>query len=296
MGVNPIPNQFTMPETKEITLGSLKFDCRITGDENDELIILLHGFPETSIIWRPLLQDLAPLGFYCVAPNMRGYSKNACPKGKKQYSIEKLSKDVLDLALSLGKTKFHLIAHDWGAVIGWYLVYHHSSTILSYTALSVPHLKGFFKALETDADQQERSKYIKMLNIPFVAEYTIRKNDFKLFRKLWKQCSEDELQDYLATFREKKVLTAALNYYRANFGKSRTEDIGEIEVPTLFVWGNKDMAIGAKGVSLGHQYIKGPYTFLELDAGHWVMQTVYDQMKPAIIKHLSTHKTIPKNI
>ncbi len=92
-----------MPETKEITLGSLKFDCRIAGDENDELLILLHGFPETSIIWRPLLEDLAPKGFYCVAPNMRGYSKNACPKGKKQYSIEKLGQDVLDLALSLGK-------------------------------------------------------------------------------------------------------------------------------------------------------------------------------------------------
>jgi len=285
-----------MPGTKEITLRSLQFDCRIAGNESDELLILLHGFPETSIMWRPLMEDLAPMGFYCVAPNMRGYSKNACPKGKKHYSIEKLSQDVLDLAHSLGKTIFHVIAHDWGSVIGWYLAYHHSSNILSYTALSVPHLKGFFEALQNDADQQERSKYIKMLVIPFVAEYSIRKNDFKLFRKLWKHSSEEELQDYLTTFREKKVLTAALNYYRANFGKSRTEDIGDIEVPTLFIWGNKDMAIGAKGVTLGHQHMKGPYTFLELEAGHWLMQTVYGQMKPSILKHLAAYKSISKNI
>jgi len=282
--------------TKKINLGSLQFDCRIAGNENDELVILLHGFPETSIMWHTLMEELAPKRFYCVAPNMRGYSKNACPKGKKQYTIEKLSQDVLDLAQALGKTRFHLIAHDWGAVIGWYLAYHHPSNILSYTALSVPHLKGFFEALNTDPDQQERSKYIQLLVIPFVAEYTIRKNDFKLFRKYWQHSSEEELEDYLATFREKKVLTAALNYYRANFGKAPTEDIGEIKVPTLFIWGNKDMAIGAKGVALGHQHIKGPYTFLELEAGHWLMQTVYDKMKPAIFSHLAAHKSTSKNI
>jgi pimeloyl-ACP methyl ester carboxylesterase len=283
-----------MTESKEITLGTLRFDCRVAGSETDELVLLLHGFPETSIMWLPLLKDLASKGFYCLAPNMRGYSKNACPKRKKEYSIDKLGKDVLAMAKALGKETFHLIAHDWGAVIGWYLAATQPKAVVSYTALSVPHLKGFFNALEMDADQQERSKYIKMLVVPFVAEYTIRKNDFKLFRKLWKHSNEEELEDYLTTFREKKVLTAALNYYRANFGKSRTEDIEDIEVPTLFIWGNHDMAIGAKGVSLGHQYIKGPYTFLELDAGHWLMQTVYSQIKPAILNHLAAHKIILK--
>ncbi len=285
-----------MPGTKEITLGTLQFDCRLAGKATDELVVLLHGFPETSIMWRTLMDDLAPKGFYCVAPNMRGYSKNACPKGKNQYAIEYLNQDVLDLAKSLGKTKFHLIAHDWGAVIGWYLAFHHPEVLLSYTSLSVPHLKAFFEALKTDTDQQQRSKYIKMLVVPFLAEYSIRKNDFKLFRKLWKHSSDEELQDYLSTFREKKVLTAALNYYRANFGKSKTEEIGPVEMPTLFIWGNHDMAIGAKGVEDGHQYIQGPYTFLELEAGHWLIQTKYAEIKSAIFKHLEANTPSHKNI
>ncbi len=211
-----------------INLGALQFDCRVAGNEKDELVILLHGFPETSIMWTALMADLIPKGFFCLAPNMRGYSKNACPKGKKHYTIEKLGQDILDLATAIGKDKFHLIAHDWGAVIGWYLAYHFPTKILSYTALSVPHLKGFFQALQTDPDQQQRSNYIKLLVIPFIAEYKIRKNDFKLFRKLWKHSREVELEDYIKTFQEKKVLTAALNYYRANFGKTRTEDIGVV--------------------------------------------------------------------
>jgi len=280
-----------MTTTRKITIGTLEFDCRVSGSKTDELIILLHGFPETSIMWLPLLEDLASQGFYCVAPNMRGYSKNACPKGKKEYNIDKLSKDVLDLAQSLGEETFHLIAHDWGAVIGWYLAATQPTVLLSYTALSVPHLKSFFNALAVDKDQQERSKYIKMLAVPFVAEYTIRKDDFKLFRKLWKHSDPEELEDYLMVFREKKVLTAALNYYRANFGKVPIEDIGTIATPTLFIWGNHDMAIGSHGVENGHRYITGPYTFLELDAGHWLMQTHYADMKPAIIKHLKAYRS-----
>jgi pimeloyl-ACP methyl ester carboxylesterase len=273
-------------EHKEIALGKLRFDCLMAGNEKDDLVVLLHGFPETSFMWRSLMMDLSSTGYLCLAPNMRGYSHNACPNGKKNYRIEKLVQDVLDLASTLGKGKFHLIAHDWGAVIGWQLAYTSSDSLFSYTALSVPHLKGFYKALQTDKDQQHRSRYIKKLVVPFIAEYAIRKNDFEAFRKLWKSSTEEELNDYLSVFRKRKVLTAALNYYRANLGKSKTREIGEIRVPTLFIWGNKDMAIGPYGVAQGHQYCKGPYTFLELDAGHWLIQTKYPEIKEAVLKHL----------
>jgi pimeloyl-ACP methyl ester carboxylesterase len=275
-----------MINNKEIPIGDLRFDCRVSGDSKDKLVILLHGFPETSFMWRDTMKDLAAAGFYCLAPNMRGYSKNACPRGKNNYTLEKLSQDVIALAKAEGKKTFHLIAHDWGAVIGWYLAYHHSEIISSYTSLSVPHIKGYMKALKTDKDQQNRSKYIRLLIIPFLAEYTIRKNDFGLFRKFWKHSSEKEVADYLTVFREKRSLTASLNYYRANFGKRGMEYPGEIHVPTLFIWGNRDVAIGARGVSEGHQYCKGPYTYLELDAGHWLIQTKYPEIRPAILEHL----------
>ncbi|WP_165200638.1 alpha/beta fold hydrolase [Muriicola soli] len=279
-------NQAVKIHQKEIALGRLRFHCLVAGDEQDSLVVLLHGFPETSHMWRPLMKDLVSAGYYCLAPNMRGYSENACPKGKKNYRIELLVRDVLDLAAAVGKSKFHLIAHDWGAVIGWYLAYDHPEILVSYTSLSVPHLKGFYKAIGKDKDQQYRSRYIKKLLVPFIAEYAIRKNDFEAFRKLWKFSSKEELKNYLEVFRKRKILTAALNYYRANLGKSQRKEIGEIRVPVLFIWGNKDMAIGPYGVSEGHQYCKGGYKFLELNAGHWLIQTMYDDIKQAVLDHL----------
>lgn len=280
-----------MKNTKQIKIDTLEFDCRYAGNETDELVIFLHGFPETSFMWKKLLPEIAALGFYCIAPNMRGYSPNACPKGRKNYTIPKLSKDILDIAEACGSTQFHLVGHDWGAALGWNIAYQNKDKILSWSALSVPHTQAFMEALKGNRDQRKKSRYIQMFQLPLIPEIAIRKKDFDIFRKLWQHSSDEEVQDYLSVFRRKESLTAALHYYRANIGMLVKTEIGDIEVPTLFIWGKNDEAIGAFSVEKGHQYIKGDYTFLESDGGHWLIQTKYDEVKTAIIEQLTKYKT-----
>lgn len=50
----------------QLTFGNLTFDLRTAGDKNNELVIMLHGFPETNHMWVPLMEDLVKKGFYCV--------------------------------------------------------------------------------------------------------------------------------------------------------------------------------------------------------------------------------------
>ena len=281
-----------MTGIRKIKIDKLEFDCRVAGNEHDELVILLHGFPETSFMWKNVMPEIASLGFYCIAPNMRGYSKNACPKGKSHYTINKIGQDILNIANSLGKDKFHLIGHDWGAAIGWYIAYNNQDRILSWSALSVPHNSAFGKAIKLDKDQKKRSRYIMWFLIPMLPEIMMRKNDFKGLRRLWKRSSAEEVEDYLSVFRRKQSLTGALNYYRANIGRSKNEPLGDIQVPTLFIWGKYDIAIGAFAAESNHNYMKGDYTFLELEGGHWLIQSNYAEVKTAIIKHLSRYKTV----
>lgn len=281
-----------MTETKKVNIDNFEFDCRVSGNEHDELVILLHGFPETSFMWNILMPEIASLGFYCIAPNMRGYSKNACPKGKSHYTINNISQDILNIANSLGKDKFHLIGHDWGAAIGWYIAYNNQDRILSWSAMSVPHNRAFGKAIKLDKDQKKRSRYIMWFLIPMLPEIMIRKNDFKSLRRLWKHSSTEEVEDYLSVFRRKESLTGALNYYRANIGRSNIEPLGDIKVPTLFIWGKNDIAIGAFAAESNHKYMKGDYTFLELEGGHWLIQTNYAEVKTSIMEHISKYKTV----
>ena len=274
---------------KNIQVGNLNFDCRIAGNVEDDLVILLHGFPESSFMWTNLMTDISVLGFYCIAPNMRGYSSGARPKGKKHYTIDKLSQDVLDIAKAVDKEQFHLFGHDWGAAIGWKTVYDNPKTILSWTALSVPHFMAFGEARFVDKDQKNKSRYIKTFQIPFLPEMKIRKNNFELFRKLWKHSSKEEVEDYLTIFRNRRSLTAALNYYRAN-AKPQGLVVGNIKTPTLFIWGKNDKYIGAYGVESGHKFLKGYYKFVKLDAGHWLIQTKYQEIRTEITEHLLKFK------
>ena len=283
-----------MQKTIEINIGKLKFECRTAGNKEDELVLFLHGFPETSYMWKQLMNDLSGFNFYCVAPNLRGFSQGACPGSKNQYRLEYLADDVVEIAKALGKSKYHLIGHDWGAGIGWKVVHDNRDSIISWTGISVPHLQAFGEAIIEDPEQHKMSSYIRSFQWPYLPELSIRKNDFKLFRKLWKNSAADEIEDYLKVFRNRKQLTATLNYYRSNYKllkkAIRHKIMGDIHVPTLFIWGNKDPAIGSYAVKHSHQHMKGDYTFIELDSGHWLIQTAYTELKEQIIKHLIKYK------
>ena len=279
-----------MIKSKKIKIDQLEFDCIVSGNESDELVILLHGFPESSYVFRNMIEDLASLGYYCIAPNMRGYSSNARPKGRKNYSIKYLVNDVLEIAKSANKKQFHLVGHDWGSAIGWQVVHDHPELITSWTGISVPHPQSFFEAILNDPDQKKRSKYINLFQLPFLPEYKMKSKDFKLLRKLWSKQSEDEIENYLSILKEPGALTAILNYYRAGYKtikRAGSEQVlGDINVPTLFIWGNKDIAVGPVSVEGSHKYMKGDYTFLELDGGHWLIQTHYLKVKEAIVGQL----------
>ncbi|MBT8297771.1 MAG: alpha/beta hydrolase [Maribacter sp.] len=289
-----------MSELIEVPVDNLIFDCRVAGNKSDELVIFLHGFPETSFMWSSLILDISKQGFYCLAPNLRGYSNKACPSGKKNYTLDKLAKDVMEIAKAMGRGQFHLVGHDWGAGIGWKVAHDYPDSILSFTGISVPHLQAFSESIIKNSEQKRMSRYIRLFQWPFFPEKMIRKNNFALFRKLWKNSSEAEIEDYLSVFRDKKKLTAALNYYRANFKPFKKaikkQILGEINVATLFIWGEKDKAIGSWAVENGHKFIKNDYVFLKLDAGHWLIQTKYQEIKLALSEHLLKYKYQKKPI
>ncbi len=283
-----------MQDTIQVKIDNLRFDCRTDGNKENELVILLHGFPETSYMWKKLMSSFSENGFFCVAPNLRGYSKCACPKGKKQYSLDKLAKDVINISKFLNKSKFHLVGHDWGAAIGWKVVHDYQDRVLSWTGISVPHLQAFGKAIVIDKEQSKMSQYIKNFQLPYLPEIQIRKGDFRLFKKLWKNSDSNEIDDYLQVFRNPKQLTASLNYYRSNYKllkkAAKNQILGDINVPTLFIWGNKDIAIGSYSVNESHQYMKNDYEFIELDSGHWLIQTNYPELQKAISSHILRNK------
>lgn len=274
-----------------VEANDMAFSVNVRGDKNHTPVILLHGFPESAVMWDTFMDELAAQGYYAIAPNQRGYSSGARPAEVDAYALDYLVSDILQIADSMGIKEFHLIGHDWGAAVGWMLSAEHSERILSYAAISVPHLDAFGKAYREDPDQYESSEYIRFFQKKILPEYVLAQNDYAELRAVWDKHESEEIEHYLRIFKQENALSTALNWYRANFPAFDVGlNLGDIEVPTTFIWGNQDQALKRSGVHGTHDLVSAEYEFIEMDTGHWIIQENYEELTPHLLNHLAKHR------
>src|SRR5205807_1844713 len=96
----------------------LTFDVSDTPGDGDP-IVLLHGYPENRESWSAVTPHLAAAGHRVLAPDQRGYSPAARPKGRRAYAMAELVADVVALVDAAGVDRFHLVGHDWGGAVAW---------------------------------------------------------------------------------------------------------------------------------------------------------------------------------
>ncbi len=264
------------------------FRARVRGLDNDgDGVILLHGWPQSSIAWESLSDAAASDGFRVAAVDQRGYSPGARPPDVLDYSIKYLVDDVLAIADALGFERFHLAGHDWGAAVGWGLVMTHPERVISWSALSIPHSVSFVEAVKKDPVQRRKSAYILFLRIRRLAEATLGWGRLSVFRRvMYRFMPVEHAAEYQKMFLEPGALAAILNWYRA-MGKgpslNATPGIG---LPVLFVWGNRDPAVSRAAVEGQARFMLGPYSYVELDAGHWLLEHREDEVITAVLEHL----------
>src|SRR5450432_4644805 len=243
----------------DVTAGGHTFRTRLAGPADGEVVILLHGYPECSWEWRHQLPALAAAGYRAVAPDQRGYSPGARPSGVDHYDQRSLVGDVLALADQFGADRFHLVGHDWGAIVAWHVAGWHPDRVRSLTIASVPHPAAFARALrDPSTDQAERSAYIQtfkehgedsVLGSPEQLENAFDASGL----------AGHDVEEHVRVLSDPGALEAATYWYRAfDF---LAGDLGSITVPTLFVWSTDDVALGPDGARWTAEHVRAPYRF-----------------------------------
>jgi pimeloyl-ACP methyl ester carboxylesterase len=102
------------------------------------LVLLCHGFPETSHAWRHQLAALAQAGFHAVAPDLRGYGLSDCPESIEQYTTLDVVGDLVALISVLGESEGVIVGNDWGATIAWQAAMLRPDRFRGVVALGVP--------------------------------------------------------------------------------------------------------------------------------------------------------------
>jgi pimeloyl-ACP methyl ester carboxylesterase len=276
----------TFDQLQPVDVGGLTFDVRTLGPDDGEPVVLLHGFPETSLSWSAVAPMLADAGFRVIAPDQRGYSPDARPTAVADYTMEHLVHDVLGLADALGLGTFHLVGHDWGAAVGWAVAAGHGDRLRTFTAVSVPHLAAYNTALRADADQQQRSSYIGLMRQDGKAEDVLAEGDGRRLRAMYDgKIPATHVDAYVDFFHDRDALTGALAWYRAM--TAALADLPSVSVPTTYVWSDGDWAIGRASAEACGDHLTGPFGFVELQGiSHWIPEEAPVALADAILTRM----------
>jgi len=200
---------------------------------------------------------------------MRGYNLSDKPEGVENYKVEILIEDIKGLSESLGLGDFYLAGHDWGGVVSWIFAEKYPELLKKLIILNAPHHKIFSQKLRTDKEQQKASFYIfefyKLNGEEFIIE-----NNYEWLRKsvFNENFSEFDKEKYLEAWSQPEAILGGVNYYRAN--KSFKDWSGKIDVPTLVLWGMKDLALKPQLLEGLSDYVKDLQIERHEKSSHWI--------------------------
>jgi pimeloyl-ACP methyl ester carboxylesterase len=174
--------------------------------------------------------------------------------------------DVIGLLDALKIDKVRLVGHDWGAALGWQACIAHPERFDRFVAVSVGHPTAYAKA---PLEQKLKGYYILVFQLVGVAERLLRAGNWKLLRVATRHCAE--IPEWIRHLSRRGRLTAALNYYRANFGLLLTRDPAPVRVPVLGIWSSADVALCEAQMTASQAYVEAPWRYERIDGtGHWI--------------------------
>jgi pimeloyl-ACP methyl ester carboxylesterase len=286
-----------------------------SGNGND-LVLLLHGFPEFWYSWRHQLSSLGK-HFHVVAPDMRGYNLSDKPSLVVEYSLNVLVEDVVGLIKHFAADKAAIVGHDWGAAVAWAVAQKYPDHVSKLAVMQVPPAAAW--RANITLKQLLRSWYMFFFQLPSVPEWAIRRKGFAAIERVFNETvarkgsfSAADIELYKEALRRPGALTAAVNYYRANVrrlmvqrDKTTSRDVaahplsgteaaetnnetdGRIRVPTLFIFGEQDFAILPRTVLGVGKYVNAAFREVRIaDSGHWVQNEAVSEVNAALLEFL----------
>jgi pimeloyl-ACP methyl ester carboxylesterase len=289
----------------------LTFDVTDRGPVEGEAVVLLHGWPQDQRAFDAVVPQLTAAGLRVLTVDQRGYSPAALPRGRGAYAVSELVADVAALLDSAQVGRAHLVGHDWGGTVAWAFAERHPARLRSLTVLATPHHRAMAQALR-GRDQRRRSWYMLAFQLPLLPELLLRS---RLRKVLVRSGLPAPLaQRYAARFRQPGMARGGLGWYRAlgalqarkawdrlrpresragwpagsTAGSAAAASVDTlIQVPTTYVWGSLDEALGREAAELTGQFVAADFRFVEVEAGHWLPELCPDVVAREVLRRVA---------
>jgi pimeloyl-ACP methyl ester carboxylesterase len=252
---------------------------REAGDPSRPAVVLLHGFPASSFMFRELIAALADR-YHVLAPDHLGFGRSASPPVDAfDYTFDRLTALTLALLDKIGVNRFALYMQDYGAPIGFRIASRHPDRVTAlisqnanaYVEGFTPFWDGLF-AYAADGVTNERAvreslepagtRWVYTHGVPAASLDRLSPDTWTLDQASLDRPGNREAQ--LALFRDYRnnidEYQAFHEYFRAH------------RPPTLVVWGEHDEIFGPDGALAFRRDLPDAEIHL-LDAGHYALET-----------------------
>ena len=294
-----------MEQTRVTLANGIELDVVDTGPRDGEVLVFLHGFPESHRTWRQQIAHFSDR-YRCIAPDQRGYRGSSKPAEVAAYTPDKLIGDVFQLADALGVEKFTVVGHDWGGAIAWGTAIGGQMTgrVTRAIIANAPHPLVFQRLLFTDRAQREASQYMREFRDPandaLVREHGLVGILLKAVR--WDRPSAmepEEREALLADWQDRDAAMAMLNWYRGSPVQVPPPDapykvpadytppaIPNLAIPTLVIWAMDDLALPAANIEGLEEFVDDLTIEKVHGCGHFVPWEAPDKVNAAMERFL----------
>jgi pimeloyl-ACP methyl ester carboxylesterase len=233
-------------------------------------VLFVHGFPDSSQLWRHQVPAFVDAGMRVIAPDLRGFGRSDRPEGIEDYAIARSFADMVALLDGLDIERAHVVGHDWGAGLAWTLAALAPERVERLVVMSVGH-PNVLRA--PSIEQRQKFWYQLLFQFTGVAEALLVRDDWRLFRD-WLSGAGD-LDRYIDDLSRPGALTAGLNWYRANSAPNleleRSRPFPAVAAPTLGLWSTGDSYVLEDSMVRSEDHVTGPWRYARIEgASHWM--------------------------
>lgn len=250
-------------------------------------VVLLHGYAETSHMWRPLMKQLA-VNHVVIAPDLRGAGGSSKPQGG--YDKKNMAQDIHALVQSLGYPKVKIVGHDIGLMVAYAYAAQYPEQVESVVLMDA-FLPGV-------GDWTKVWLLRDLWHFHFYGEVPLKLVDGReriYFEHFWNDfaadrnhsVSEADRQFYAAQYAQPGGMRAGFEYFR-NFEQDAKDFAGfaktPLHMPMLVLSGEK--AGGQFLIDQGRMVDTNVQGIIIKGSGHWLMEEAPEQTIPALVSFL----------
>jgi pimeloyl-ACP methyl ester carboxylesterase len=268
-------------------VGGVRLHYLIAG--KGDPVLLLHGYAQTSHMWRPLITELAKT-HTVIAPDLRGFGNSSKPEGG--YDKKTMAQDVHALAASLGHKRVGVVGHDIGLMVAYAYAAQYPTDV-NRIALMDAFLPGV-------GDWTKVWLLRDLWHFHFYGKTPLALVDGReriYFEHFWndfaadpaRSVSEPDRQFYAAAYAQPGGMRAGFEVFRAFEGDAK-DFAGfaktKLPMPMLVLTGEK--ASGEFLIQQGRLVADKVEGVVIMGSGHWLMDEAPDQVIPKLVSFFAS--------